>query len=56
MDKNKGNASKMTLVIGVCGFVAGAFLIFSGATFIGVAGSVASAGLVLKAYKDSKSS
>ncbi len=56
MDKNRGNTSKMTLVIGVCGFVAGVFLIFSGETFIGIAGSVASAGLALKAYKNSKSS
>lgn len=52
MNKNKQNGSKLGLIIGI----AGVFLILSEEWFIGIAGTVASTGLAIKAYTDSKSS
>lgn len=56
MDKNKQNGSKLGLIIGIAGAIAGVFLILSEEWFIGIAGTVASTGLAIKAYKDLKSS
>ena len=55
MDKNKNNASKVGLVIGIAGVIAGMFLLFSEEWFIGISGTVASAGLAIKGYIDLKS-
>ncbi len=54
MDKNKTNASKTILTFGIMGFIAGIFLLFSDMYLIGIFGGIASAGLVLKAYRDLK--
>ncbi len=55
MDKNKNNASKVGLAIGIAGVIAGMFLLFSEEWFIGISGTVASAGLAIKGYIDLKS-
>jgi len=44
----------MGLTIGVLGFISGLFLVFSGETFIGIAGSIASAGIAYKGFVDLK--
>ncbi|UOY06530.1 hypothetical protein L0P88_21725 [Muricauda sp. SCSIO 64092] len=54
MDKKQQNAPKTGLIIGVCGFIAGIFLIFSNQIIIGIAGSFASAGIAIKGYMDLK--
>ncbi len=54
MDKNKKNSAKMVLTFGIIGFLAGIGLLFSGNKLIGIFGSMASAGLALKGYKDLK--
>ncbi|NJB71861.1 Kef-type K+ transport system membrane component KefB [Saonia flava] len=56
MNKNKVNASKMGLIIGIIGFIAGIFFLFSKQYFIGISGSIASAGIAYKSYSDLKKS
>jgi hypothetical protein len=55
MDKNKKNASKVALTIGVIGAISGVFLILSKEWFIGIFGTIASAGIAYKGYVDLKS-
>jgi hypothetical protein len=52
MKKNNKNTSIFGITIGVIGFLAGLFLIFSGQTFIGIAGCLACAGVAIKGFKD----
>jgi hypothetical protein len=52
MDKNKKNASKLALVIGIIGCISGIFLIFEEQWFIGISGAIASTGIALKGYMD----
>ncbi len=54
MDKNENNGAKFAAALGTIGLIAGVFLIFSGDTFIGIAGSVASAGIAYKGFNDLK--
>ncbi|NAS13845.1 hypothetical protein [Poritiphilus flavus] len=44
------------LIIGTIGLIAGILLIVSGQTLVGAAGSVASGGLALKGFLDSRKS
>ena len=55
MDKNKNDAAKVGFIVGMAGVVAGIFLIYSEEWFIGISGTVASAGLAIKGYIDLKS-
>lgn len=55
MDKNKKNASKVALTIGVIGAISGVFLILSKEWFIGIFGTIASAGIAYKGRVDLKS-
>jgi len=55
MNENNRKPSKMGFIIGIIGFIAGVFLVFSGQTLIGLAGSIASLGIAIKGYKDLKS-
>ena len=52
MSENKKSTSKLILVLGVSGCIAGIFLLFSDSWFIGVFGSIASAGLAYKGFKE----
>jgi hypothetical protein len=52
MDKNKKDTSKLALIIGVVGTVVGIFLVFLEQSFIGVAGTVARAGVAVKGHID----
>ncbi len=54
MDKNKTNASKARLTLGIMGLIAGIFLLFSDKYLVGILGGIASAGLAIKAYQDLK--
>jgi len=56
LNENKKSTSKLILTLGVSGCIAGIFLLFSESWFIGVFGSIASAGLALKGYKELKAS
>lgn len=53
--KNKKSAN-LGLIIGVVGLIAGIILMFGESWRIGVFGSIASAGIAYKGYKDSKES
>lgn len=46
----------MGLIIGIIGFIAGIFFLFSKQYFIGISGSIASAGIAYKSYSDLKKS
>ena len=54
MDKNTTSTSKAKLTLGIMGFIAGIFLMFSDKYIIGIFGGIASAGLALKAFQDLK--
>lgn len=56
MAKNDNNGGKIAATLGTIGLIAGLFLIFSGDTFIGIAGSVASAGIAYRGFSDLKKS
>lgn len=47
--------AKFILVIGILGFIAGIFLVFSGELFIGIFGAISSAGIAGKSFIDLKS-
>lgn len=51
---NKANKKKvnLSLILGILGFVAGIFLLFTESWLIGVFGSIASAGMAYKGYED----
>ena len=52
-EKDKA-ATKIALTIGVVGFIAGITLLFTESWMIGIFGSIASAGIAIKGYQDSK--
>lgn len=54
MSEKDKTASKIALTIGVMGFIAGVTLLFTESWMIGIFGSIASAGLVIKGYQGSK--
>lgn len=54
MTHDKNNSYKLGLTLGILGFIAGIALLFGENKFIGIAGSVASAGLIIKGLKDRK--
>jgi len=48
----KRNVAKAAVTFGILGLVAGVFLLFSGETIMGIAGSIASAGIAVKGFSD----
>ena len=46
------NNGKLAMVLGVIGFISGLFLLFSESWFIGLFGSIASAGVAYMGYRD----
>ncbi len=54
MSEKEKNSAKMTLTFGIMGFLAGIGLLLGGNRLIGIFGSIASAVLVFKGYKDLK--
>ena len=53
MSENKNNMPKVFLIsIGIIGFIAGIFLTLNGNKIMGLAGSVASAGIAMKGIND----
>jgi uncharacterized membrane protein len=54
MTTNKKSKLNLGIVVGLLGLISGIFLIFQGVWFIGLFGSIASAGLAFKGYLDSK--
>ena len=53
MNENKNNMPKVFLIaIGIIGFIAGIFLTINGNKIMGVAGSVASAGIAIKGINE----
>ena len=56
--KNMNTKNKIStnpgLIIGILGFVAGIGLLFTESWFIGIFGSIASAGIAYKGYQDAK--
>ena len=54
MSKKNKKTANLALVLGVLGFLAGIGLMFGESWFIGIFGSIASAGLAYKGYQDSK--
>lgn len=55
MDDKKSKTAKIAITIGLCGLIAGIFLLFSGENLIGISGSVACAALVMKGFYDLRS-
>ena len=53
MTTRKRNAPNLGLVIGVLGVIAGIGLLFTDNLFIGIFGTIASAGVAYKGYQDS---
>lgn len=51
MTSQRKKVSKLGLLLGILGCLAGILLIVEGKYFIGIAGTIASAGLVLMQYK-----
>ena len=54
MSKENKKSANIGLIIGVLGFIAGVILMFGESWFIGIFGSIASAGIAYKGYQDSK--
>lgn len=54
MKNDNKNPYTMGLILGILGLLAGIGLLFSKNYLIGIFGSVASSGLILKGYKDIK--
>lgn len=54
MEKKKKNTFNLGLIIGVAGTLAGIYLIITGDTFIGIFGSIASAGIAYQSYITAK--
>ncbi len=54
MSKKKKNTVNLGLIIGFLGFIAGIGLMFGEHWFIGIFGSIASAGVAYKGYQDLK--
>lgn len=50
----KNNRLNFGLVIGILGIIAGIFLLFSEIWFVGVFGTIASAGIAYRGYQDFK--
>ena len=56
MSKKNKTLPNPGLIIGILGFVAGIGLLFTESWFIGIFGSIASAGIAYKGYLDSRGS
>ena len=54
MSKKNKNSVNLGLILGILGFIAGIGLLITENWFIGIFGSIASAGLAYKGYQDSK--
>lgn len=54
MSKKNKTSMNFSLIIGILGFVAGIGLLFTESWFIGIFGSIASAGIAYKGYQDLK--
>lgn len=54
MKNDNKNPYSMGLILGILGLLAGIGLVFSKSYLIGIFGSIASSGLILKGYKDMK--
>jgi Kef-type K+ transport system membrane component KefB len=54
MNKKKNNWLSLPVILGTLGLIAGIALTLEGNWLIGIAGSIASAGLVYKGYQDYK--
>jgi hypothetical protein len=54
MDTKKGITPNVGLILGILGFIAGIALLFGKNWFIGIFGSIASAGIAYKGYRDLK--
>ncbi len=54
MKNDNKNSYTMGLILGILGLLAGIGLLFSKNYLIGIFGSIASSGLILKGYKDMK--
>ena len=50
----KKNTANFPMILGIIGFLAGIGLMFTESWFIGVFGSIASAGLAIKGFQDLK--
>jgi len=56
MSKKKKLPTNLALIIGLIGFIAGIGLLFTESWFIGIFGSIASAGVAYKGYHDTRAS
>lgn len=56
MSKKNKTLPNLGLIIGILGFVTGIGLLFTESWFIGIFGSIASAGIAYKGYQDSRES
>ncbi len=56
MSKKNKTSTNPGLIIGILGFIAGIGLLFTESWFIGIFGSIASAGIAYKGYQDSRES
>ena len=54
MSKKNKKTANLSLILGILGFLAGMGLMFSENWFIGIFGSIASAGLAYKGYQETK--
>ena len=54
MSKTNKSAVNLALVIGILGILCGIGLLFTETWFIGLFGSIASAGIAYKGYQDAK--
>ncbi len=52
MSESNKQSANLALVIGVLGLIAGIILLFTDSWFIGLFGSIASAGIAYKGYQD----
>ena len=54
MSKKNKSSVNLALILGILGFIAGIALLFGESWFIGIFGSIASAGVAYKGYQDLK--
>ena len=54
MSKKNKKTANLSLILGILGFLTGMGLMFSENWFIGIFGSIASAGLAYKGYQETK--
>lgn len=56
MSESTKQSANLALIIGVLGVIAGVILLFTDSWFIGLFGSIASAGIAYKGYQDMQTS